>query len=370
MAEIKLVGVSKRFKRESKPFRREKGVERSPVIALDHLNLTIRDGEAVAVMGPSGCGKTTLLRVIAGLEPPDEGQVYFNDQDVTRVSPADRGVGMVFQSYALYPHMSSAENLAFYFRVRKRPVEIPDRVRETAKILGMGFEELLGRMPKGLSAGQRQRVAIGRCIVRDPSLFLFDEPLANLDAKLRSRTRTELKKLLVRFSISSVYVTHDQLEAIALGDRIAVMREGQIAQLGTYRELYERPTSAFVAGFLGTPTMNLFPGRIRDGRFFGAGFDLPATEAQGGLARDIPLLLGVRPEHIGLDQTSCVQAILDTSEVWLAERKQFLRVQLGDEEGTVLIDGVARLDRGDTVFLRFEPESYHLFEANTGQRLD
>ncbi len=231
-----------------------------PVHALDNLSLTIKDGETMSIVGPSGCGKSTLLRVVAGLETPDEGHVHYDDRRMNDVEPKDRGIGMVFQNYALYPHMKSEGNLGFFFRVRQRPTEeMKERIRITSEIMGIGFEKLLSRKPGNLSGGQQQRVAIGRCIVRDPSLFLFDEPLSNLDAKLRSSTRVEIKRLLHRFSITAIYVTHDQTEAITLGDRIAVMRAGQIEQVGTYQEIVSAPVNSFVAGFLGLPPMNLLP---------------------------------------------------------------------------------------------------------------
>jgi len=239
------------------------GATAGPVRALDHLDLTIQDGETMAIVGPSGCGKSTLLRVVAGLEDPDEGQVYYDDKPMEGVSPKDRGIGMVFQSYALYPHMKGEGNLEFFFRVRKRPPEeMMERVRITAEIMGIGFDVLLDRKPGTLSGGQQQRVAIGRCIVRDPKLFLFDEPLSNLDAKLRVATRVEIKRLLHRFKITAIYVTHDQTAAITLGDRIAVMRAGKIEQLGTYDEITRDPANAFVAGFLGLPPMNLLSGWV------------------------------------------------------------------------------------------------------------
>ena len=232
-----------------------------PVHALDHLSLKIENGETMAVVGPSGCGKSTLLRVVAGLETLDEGLVYYDDRVMNDVPPKDRGIGMVFQSYALYPNMPGEGNLSFFFRLRRRPPEeIMERIRVTSEIMGIGFDQLLERKPGTLSGGQQQRVAIGRCIVRDPKLFLFDEPLSNLDAKLRVSTRVEIKRLLHRFNITAIYVTHDQTEAITLGDRIAVMREGKIAQLGTYQEITDNPDSAFVAGFLGLQPMNLLRG--------------------------------------------------------------------------------------------------------------
>ena len=228
------------------------------VVALDAVDLTVPDGKTVSIVGPSGCGKSTLLRVVAGLHDPDEGTVYFDGQDMTEVKPKDRGIGMVFQSYALYPHMKGEGNLGFFFKVRHRPdEEMQERIRITSEIMGIGFEQLLSRKPGNLSGGQQQRVAIGRCIVRDPSIFLFDEPLSNLDAKLRSSTRVEIRRLLQRFAITAIYVTHDQVEAITLADTIAVMKHGKIEQMGTYDEITKAPKTAFVASFLGMPPMNL-----------------------------------------------------------------------------------------------------------------
>ena len=260
------------------------------ITALDDVSLTIPDGETLAVIGPSGCGKSTLLKVIAGLEPPERGRVLFNGHDVGDIRPGERGVGMVFQSYALYPHMKGEGNLGFFFRIHKRPSEeMLERIRITAEIMGLGFDDLLPRSPKTLSGGQQQRVAIGRCIVRDPSLFLFDEPLSNLDAELRSRTRVEIKRLLRRFSITSIYVTHDQIEALALGDRLVVMNEGRIEQVGTYQELRARPVNAFVAGFVGMPPMNLVEGYhlAPDGRLAGPLGDIAVPES-------VPLSVSIR----------------------------------------------------------------------------
>jgi len=274
------------------------GRQSGPVRALDGLNLTVEDGETMAVVGPSGCGKSTLLRVVAGLEPTDEGSVYFDERLMTEVRPKDRGIGMVFQSYALYPHMKGEGNLDFFFRVRHRPSEqMMERIRVTSEIMGIGFDQLLDRKPKTLSGGQQQRVAIGRCIVRDPSLFLFDEPLSNLDAKLRSSTRVEIKRLLHRFNITAIYVTHDQIEAITLGDRIAVMRAGKIEQVGTYHEIVGRPVNSFVAGFLGLPPMNLLRG-WRLGPDGGLESPLGRAPLPGaladGLAPDRTITLGFR----------------------------------------------------------------------------
>src|SRR5436190_9716660 len=232
------------------------------VRALDGVTLDILDGEAMAVLGPSGCGKSTLLRVIAGLESVDAGSVLFDGEDVTQVPAQRRGVGMVFQSYALYPHMDSRRNLGFFFKMHRRQEEAPERVAGVCEIMGAGFRDLLNRRPNELSGGQQQRVAIGRCVIREPRVFLFDEPLSNLDAKLRAHTRVAIKRLIRRFGITSVYVTHDQTEAIAIADRIAVMRAGRVEQVGRFRDLYDTPANTFVAGFLGTPPMSLLDGVI------------------------------------------------------------------------------------------------------------
>jgi len=235
--------------------------EPGTVLALNDVSLTIPDGKTLAIVGPSGCGKSTLLRVVAGLQQPESGTVYYDGKDMANVSPQDRMIGMVFQSYALYPHMKGEENLGFFFKVRNRPdEEMMERIKITSEIMGIGFDTLLSKKPGNLSGGQQQRVAIGRCIVRDPSIFLFDEPLSNLDAKLRSSTRVEIRRLLQRFKITAIYVTHDQVEAITLGDIIAVMRQGKIEQLGTYDEITKNPVNSFVAGFFGLPPMNLLEG--------------------------------------------------------------------------------------------------------------
>ena len=235
-------------------------------MALDEVNLVIPDGKTVAVVGPSGCGKSTLLRAIAGLVDY-EGLITYDGRNIRDIPPKERRIGMVFQNYALYPHFEGYGNLAFFYRLRKAPdAETEARIQETAKIMGVGFKQLLPRRPGTLSGGEQQRLAIGRALVRNPDFFLFDEPLSNLDAKLRSQTRIEIKRLLRRFAITAVYVTHDQTEAITLADRIAVMREGRIEQEGTYDELMRYPLNTFVAGFLGLPPMNLLAGRLLEDR--------------------------------------------------------------------------------------------------------
>lgn len=341
------------------------------VRAMDEVDLLIHDGETISLVGPSGCGKTTLLRVVAGLLDPDAGQIYFDGQPMIGVPAKDRGIGMVFQNYALYPHMPSFENLAFTFRVRDREEEIPERVRVTSEIMGVGFETLLSRKPPTLSGGEQQRVAIARCIVRDPSLFLFDEPLANLDAKLRSQTRVEIKRLLHRFAITSIYVTHDQMEAIALGDRIAVMREGRISQVGTYRQIYDTPANTFVAGFIGSPAMNFYTGQVGNGQVRFADFDWSLPQVlRPRVSVGQSLILGIRPEHITLGDQDGIPALVEVVEPLITERAQIVHVSLGQEPCVLKVGRQFPLLPGDRVRLQFDPRRVHLFAPETEERLE
>lgn len=269
-----------------------------PIKGLNDISLHIPDGETLSVVGPSGCGKSTLLKVIAGLEYPDEGRVLYNDLDVSKITPQDRGVGMVFQDYALYPTKEGKNNMSYYFEVHHRSQEEKEqRLRETAELMGIGFEMLMGRQVDTLSGGEKQRVGIARCIVREPNVFLMDEPISNLDAKLRERTRTEIRRLLKKFGITTLYVTHDQQEAIFMGDRIAVMRTGSLEQLGTFDELYYSPANLFVASLIGSPPISVLPvvldqNMVRVGEH--ASLTLPDH-----LAQSLPqgkLRLAVRPE--------------------------------------------------------------------------
>jgi len=341
------------------------------VKAMDGVDLLIRDGETISLVGPSACGKTTLLRVVAGLLEPDQGQIYFDGRPMVAVPAKDRGIGMVFQNYALYPHMRSFENLAFTFRVRDREEEIPERVRVTSEIMGVGFQVLLSRKPPTLSGGEQQRVAIARCIVRDPSVFLFDEPLANLDAKLRSQTRVEIKRLLRRFAITAIYVTHDQVEAIALGDRIAVMKEGQISQVGTYREVYGAPANTFVAGFVGSPAMNFYGGEVANGQARFADFDWPLSQAlRSGINVGRRVVLGIRPEHITIGQNEGISALVEVVEPLITERAQIVHVTLGQEPCVLKIGRHFPLIPGDRVRLQFDPQRVQFFDAGTEERLE
>jgi len=292
MASLSLEGVSKRFR-----------ARRALVHAVRRVDLEVADGEFVVLVGPSGCGKTTTLRMIAGLEEIDEGVIRIGERVVNDVAPKDRDIAMVFQNYALYPHMTAYDNMAFALKIRKLPrAEIRRKVDETAAMLGIGH--LLERKPKDLSGGERQRVAVGRAIVRRPRVFLFDEPLSNLDAKLRLHMRAELKALHQRLGVTTIYVTHDQEEAMTLGDRLVVMHEGVVRQVGSPMELYRGPANRFVAGFLGSPGMNFLPVRVNgDMRTCvvagEAKWSAPPPLAERlAVLGERPAVVGVRPEHL------------------------------------------------------------------------
>ena len=341
------------------------------VKALDDLSLTIRDGEAVSLVGPSGCGKTTFLRVIAGLVAPDQGKVYYDGVDMEGVPPGDRGIGIVFQNYALYPHMTSRGNIGFFFRLRHREDEIDERVQIVSQILGVGLDDLMVRKPRTLSGGEQQRVAIGRCIARDPKLFLFDEPLSNLDAKLRVQTRLQVKRLLNHFKVTSVYVTHDQTEAIVMGDRIAVMRDGRIEQVGPYAEVYGQPINVFVAGFLGQPPMNFFPGQVMDGTFQGRGFALELGEVAGRVPPGRKVYLGIRPEQFQVS-TSAGAALTANVEVvqhLMSDRVLILNAQLGEEACILKVPDSHPVMMGDLLPLTVDRGDVFLFDAETGMRI-
>jgi ABC-type sugar transport system ATPase subunit len=382
MATIRLAGISKRFHGYERiaglPLAGPTAAGDASVEtrALDAIDLTIYDGETLAIVGPSGCGKSTLLRVIAGLTAPDEGRVFFDDEDATDRQPADRGIGFVFQSFALYPHMKGEGNLSFFFRLRHRPrPEIEEKVRVTAEILGVGFDTLLDRKPGTLSGGQRQRVALGRCIVRDPRIMLLDEPLSSLDAELRQRTRAELKRLIRRFAVTTAYVTHDQVEALALGDRIAVMRSGRFEQVGGVEDVYHKPRNAFVAGFVGSPPMNLLEARCdEDGAHVLVGplrLDLSAT-ASARTAPGAPLLVGIRPEDIGIGPGSgpTLEARVEVVEPMAGLRGQLATLRAGSLALQVLARNSAPFAAGDSAWLTFPPEKCHVFDARTEQALE
>ena len=346
------------------------------VVALNDLHLHIKDKEFLVLVGPSGCGKTTALRCLAGLEEVTEGRILIDDQVVNDVPPKDRDIAMVFQSYALYPHMTVFDNMAFGLKLRKVPKEeIKRRVYEAAEILDI--VHLLDRKPRQLSGGQRQRVAVGRAIVRNPKVFLFDEPLSNLDAKLRVQTRAELSKLHKRLQTTFIYVTHDQVEAMTMADRIAVMNQGVLQQVDTPQNLYDYPANMFVAGFIGSPAMNFFRGTLRqeEGHFY---VDTGAFAVQvpderkpayeGYLNR--PVILGVRPEHIHDPKYAppgiLGQPVEGTVEVTeLMGNEIFVYMAAGDHAFIARVDPRSRYRMGDRAQVLFDMSQMHLFDPET-----
>ncbi|MEB3021955.1 ABC transporter ATP-binding protein [[Mycobacterium] crassicus] len=345
--------------------RRYPGAERP---ALDALDLSVDDGEFMVLVGPSGCGKTTTLRMLAGLEPVDAGRIYIGSDDVTETDPGHRDIAMVFQNYALYPHMTVAQNLGFALKVAKTPkADIRTRVVQAARLLGL--EAHLDRKPKDLSGGERQRVAMGRAIVRRPQVFLMDEPLSNLDAMLRVQTRNQVAELQRRLEITTVYVTHDQVEAMTMGDRVAVLCDGVLQQCATPRELYRRPANVFVAGFIGSPAMNLFTLPVVDGAVSLGGHAL-ALPREIASSRD-ELAMGVRPEHLVLDDDGFA---FDVDFVEELGADTYLYGGITESEGgarrpvTARVAGDNSVRRGDQVRLRPDPEHVHFFGAD-GVRL-
>lgn len=333
---------------------------------LHGVSVDIRDGEFVILVGPSGCGKSTLLRMIAGLENISGGEIRIGERVVNDVPPKERDIAMVFQNYALYPHLTVRENMAFSMRIRKAPrAEIDERVNRAAQILGLA--QLLERYPRQLSGGQRQRVAMGRAIVRDPQVFLFDEPLSNLDAKLRVAMRTEIKELHQRLKTTTIYVTHDQIEAMTMADRIVVMHDGVVEQIGPPLDLYDRPDNLFVAGFIGSPAMNFVPGRIRaNGHLtFAAdsGLTIPLTDAPAG-TEGRKLVLGIRPEHFDLAPGGLAAEVVVVEPTG---SETMLAVRAGGQDLTCVLRDRVSERPGDTVSLR--PTRVHVFDADTGRRL-
>jgi multiple sugar transport system ATP-binding protein len=387
MAEIVLDNVTKRYP--------------DGALAVDKFNLDIADGEFVILVGPSGCGKSTTLNMIAGLEDISEGELRIGGQVVNNKSPKDRDIAMVFQSYALYPHMTVRENMGFALKLAKTPQNvINEKVEEAARILDL--TQHLDRRPANLSGGQRQRVAMGRAIVRDPSAFLMDEPLSNLDAKLRVQTRTEVSRLQRRLGTTMVYVTHDQTEAMTLGDRVAVMRSGLLQQVASPQELYDRPANLFVAGFIGSPAMNFLGGTLEEGKLRTGLGDLPLTgqlQELGSSARGRQMIVGIRPEDF--EDASLVptetrhngitfQSNIDLVESLGSEKYVYFTEELGNVDAAELTElaresGRADSGAGETVVARFDPATrltegdhaeiwvdtrrVHVFDPETGQNL-
>ena len=343
----------------------------NPEPSVDSLDLEIADGEFLVLVGPSGCGKSTTLRMLAGLEDIDGGRVLIGERDVTHVPPKDRDIAMVFQNYALYPHMTVAENMGFALKIAGvDKATRAARVEEVAELLDLA--DYLDRKPKALSGGQRQRVAMGRAIVREPQVFLMDEPLSNLDAKLRVQTRTQIASLQRRLGVTTVYVTHDQTEALTMGDRIAVMKDGRLQQVGTPRELYETPVNQFVAGFIGSPAMNLLPATVSGGgvSLGGVEFALPAAASQ---APGSAVVLGVRPEDLVMasGEEPRIETVIDLVEELGADGYLYGHIaQEGERRDVVArVDGRAHPAAGETVRLVPDRSHLHLFSAETGERL-
>jgi sn-glycerol 3-phosphate transport system ATP-binding protein len=333
------------------------------------VDVEIADGEFVVLVGPSGCGKSTLLRMIAGLEEISGGEIAIGARVVNHLPPKERDVAMVFQNYALYPHMTVRDNMAFSLTLRKADkAEIEKRVKRAAEILNL--EPYLERYPKQLSGGQRQRVAMGRAIVRDPQVFLFDEPLSNLDAKLRVQMRIEIRRLHQSIRTTSIYVTHDQVEAMTLADRLIVMNAGHAEQVGAPLEVYERPASVFVAGFIGAPAMNLLRARVAGGRAIAGAAALPLPQAAGlGEGREIDW--GVRPEHVELAPGAAdadAEVAVDLVEALGADTLVHARLADGGAL-TLRLPGTTRVREGDRLPLRLPPAALHAFDAASGRRI-
>ncbi len=350
----------------------EKRFGQTPV--LRGVDIDVPDGGFAVLVGPSGCGKSTLLRTLAGLEQCDSGTIHFGDRDVTALPPRDRDVAMVFQSYALYPHLSVRQNLAFGLELRRTPAdEIKQRIDEVSAMLGL--DKLLDRLPRELSGGQRQRVAMGRAIVRRPQLFLFDEPLSNLDAALRAEVRVQIKKLHERLGATSVYVTHDQVEAMTLADELFVMRDGRVEQSGVPLDVYARPATRFVAAFLGSPAMNFLEAKlVRDGDAWRAERDGLALPVDGSALRDADagrrVVVGVRAHDVHpTDEaaTPPIDAVVDVAEALGSE--SFAYCTVGAELFVARLEGAQRPARGDRLKLAVAPESVHLFDVESGDAL-
>lgn len=360
MRTITLKNVSKTFYDKSRKL--------TPVLAIKDFNLRIENGEAVVLLGPSGCGKTTLLRLIAGLDHPDSGDIYYNDVPLDAIPIKERGIGMVFQNYVLIPHWESRKTVGFFLRLRDREDEVPAHVETVAKITGVDIERLMGRLPRNLSGGEKQRVSIARAFARDLELLLFDEPFANLDAKFRAGARVELKRLNQEFNVTLVYVTHDQVEAMSVADRIVVMDAGRIIQAGPYDRLHDDPDNLFVAEFLGTPTINRFWGVVSGGEWDGSYMGrarLPQQRPDG-----CEVIVGVRPQHVLIcEKGTGIPATIDRVTPYYAEKFNLLEVWLRKRRWQIQVPLNQCFSPGETVYCRLDWSHALYFEATTGTRI-
>lgn len=364
MAELRLEHIQKKYDKD--------------VLAVDDFNLNIQDKEFIVFVGPSGCGKSTTLRMIAGLEEITDGELYIDDKKMNDVAPKDRDIAMVFQNYALYPHMNVYDNMAFGLKLRKfKKDEIDKRVQNAAKILGL--EAYLDRKPKALSGGQRQRVALGRAIVRDAKVFLMDEPLSNLDAKLRVQMRAEIQKLHKRLQTTTIYVTHDQTEAMTMATRLVVMKDGVIQQVGAPKEVYDNPNNVFVGGFIGSPSMNFFTGVVKDSYFVMDDVKIKIPEGKLKVLneqgyKDKEVILGVRPEDIHDELVfiesspeTKVSAYIDVAELMGAET--FLYSKVNEQDFIARVDSRTDINGGETIQLALDMNKAHFFNAETEERI-
>ena len=381
MSSVELKHICKIYPNNDKKKKHNLKVTDEGVLAVDDFNLEIKDKEFIVLVGPSGCGKSTTLRMVAGLEDISKGELFIDNRLVNDVEPKDRDIAMVFQSYALYPHMTVRQNMEFPLKLRKMPKdEIDRKVNEAAEILDI--TQYLDRKPKALSGGQRQRVAIGRAIVREPKVLLMDEPLSNLDAKLRNQMRAEIIKLRQRINTTFIYVTHDQTEAMTLGDRIVIMKDGVVQQVGTPQDVYEHPINIFVAGFIGVPIMNFFEGElIKDGvKYYvevqGTRIELSAEKEAKMAARGVQaqkVTVGVRPEHIELSEVpgKMISAKIDVSEMMGSQIN--LHINVNGKEGIIIVDTMSTAGRtfqmGEEINFTFAPEVIHVFDSE-GRNLE
>jgi multiple sugar transport system ATP-binding protein len=358
MASVKFQGATRLYPGGTRP-------------AVDAVNLDIKDGEFLVLVGPSGCGKSTTLRMLAGLEEVNSGKILIGDRDVTDIPPKDRDIAMVFQNYALYPHMTVAENMGFALKIAGvSKEERAERVLEAAKLLDL--EPYLARKPKALSGGQRQRVAMGRAIVRKPQVFLMDEPLSNLDAKLRVQTRTQIASLQRRLGVTTVYVTHDQVEAMTMGDRVAVLKDGVLQQVATPQELYDVPANVFVAGFIGSPAMNLLQLPIVEGGVQFGTQVLPIDKKFLSKTKAKTVTVGIRPENLVVSKKDGIAVEVDVVEELGADGYLYGHTDIDGASQDVVsrVDGRAHPIAGDKVFLKADGGLVHLFDVESGARLN
>ncbi len=358
MTEITLENISRRFIANN--------LQKSEIMAVRDVSLKVKTGGSLALLGPTGCGKTTLLRLIAGLDTPTTGEVLYDGLRLEEVPIQERGIGMVFQDYALIPHWEAEKTISFFLRLRHREREVPERVRRVSKITGVGIETLMDKLPRQLSGGEKQRVAIARAFARDLQVLLLDEPFASLDANFRASARIELKRLLQEFPVTTIMVTHDQQEAASLVERIALIREGTIEQTGPYRHLYTHPRNIFVAQFIGVPTMNRLEGVARDGKWYGkqfGGYPLPTD-----VANDTPVTLGIRPDAIQPHLIG-ISAKIDLIEMHFAERFTLLTVSKGDEHWQIQTELTPNYKVGDTIQCQLNHAHALFFNTHTGEYL-